>query len=126
AYGVQEAAQTYFSKDVQELTLAESAVLAGIVQSPSRYALYQTVKPENFDMDKHIPVGEVEILGEKYIAVFNQRAVNRQKVVLAKMLELGKITEEEYQQAINEDIISKINPGQKKVEGISSYFNDFV
>jgi len=116
AYGVQEAAQTYFSKDVQDLTLAESAVLAGIVQSPSRYALYQTVKPENLDIEKHIPVGEVEILGEKYIAVFNQRAIDRQRVVLRKMLELGKITEEEYKQALNEDIKSQINPGQKRLK----------
>jgi len=126
AYGVQEAAQTYFSKDVQDLTLAEAAVLAGIVQSPTRYALYQTIRPEDFDSEKHTPVGELEILGEKYIAIYNQRAVDRQKVVLSKMLELGKITQEEYNTAINEDIKSKIKPGQKKVEGISSYFSDFV
>lgn len=126
AYGVQEAAQTYFSKNVEDLTLAESAVLAGIVQSPSRFALYQTVKPENFDTEKHEPVGEVDIMGEKYIAVYNERAIERQKVVLAKMLELGKITQQEYNEAINEDIKSKIQPGQKKVEGISSYFNDFI
>ncbi len=126
AYGVQEAAQTYFSKDVQDLTLAEAAVLAGIVQSPTRYALYQTIRPEDFDSEKHTPVGELEILGEKYIAIYNQRAVDRQKVVLSKMLELGKITQEEYNAAINEDIKSKIKPGQKKVEGISSYFSDFV
>jgi len=126
AYGVQSAAETYFSKDVQDLTLAESAVLAAIVQSPSRYGLYQTIRPEDFDSQKHIEVGEVDIFGEKYIAVYNERAVERQKLVLAKMLELGKITEEEYNTAINEDILSKIKPGQKKVQGISSYFNDFV
>ena len=32
AYGVQEAAQTYFSKDVGDLTIAESALLAGVVK----------------------------------------------------------------------------------------------
>lgn len=126
AYGVQSAAETYFSKDVQDLTLAESAVLAAIVQSPSRYGLYQTIRPEDFNSEKHIQVGEIDIFGEKYIAVYNERAVERQKLVLAKMLELGKITEEEYNEAINEDILSKIKPGQKKVQGISSYFNDFV
>lgn len=126
AYGVQSAAETYFSKSVEELTLAESAVLAAIVQSPGRYGLYQTIKPEDFDSEKHIEVGEVDIFGEKYIAIYNQRAVDRQKLVLGKMLELGKITEEEYNAAINEDILSKIKPGQKKVQGISSYFNDFV
>src|SRR5699024_9240453 len=53
AYGVQAASQTYFAKDVQDLTIAESAVLAGIVQSPSGYALYQTIKPEDFDNERH-------------------------------------------------------------------------
>lgn len=126
AYGVQSAAETYFSKNVEDLTLAESAVLAAIVQSPSRYGLYQTIRPEDYDNEKHIKVGEVDIFGEKYIAIYNERALDRQKLVLAKMLELGKITEEEYNAAINEDILSKIKPGEKKIQGISSYFNDFV
>jgi membrane peptidoglycan carboxypeptidase len=37
AYGVEAAAQRYFSKHAKDLTLEESALLAGIVQSPSRY-----------------------------------------------------------------------------------------
>ena len=37
AYGVQAAAQTYWQKDASELTLLESATLAGVVQSPSLY-----------------------------------------------------------------------------------------
>ncbi len=37
AYGIQTAAQTYFHKPAKELTLAESALLAGLPQSPSRY-----------------------------------------------------------------------------------------
>src|SRR3989339_579878 len=36
-YGVESAAQSYFGKHVSELTLAESATLAGLPQSPSRY-----------------------------------------------------------------------------------------
>jgi penicillin-binding protein 1A len=36
-YGVQAASQTYFSKDVSELTLNECAVLAGVIQLPERY-----------------------------------------------------------------------------------------
>lgn len=38
AYGIQEAAQTYFGKDVGELTLAEGALLAGLPRSPSRFS----------------------------------------------------------------------------------------
>lgn len=39
-YGVQTAAQTYFGKNVEELTLTESAILAGLPQSPSYYSPY--------------------------------------------------------------------------------------
>lgn len=37
AYGMRAAAQTYFDKSLSELTLAESAMLAGLIQAPSRY-----------------------------------------------------------------------------------------
>ncbi|MBU5427059.1 PBP1A family penicillin-binding protein [Tissierella pigra] len=126
AYGVQEASQTYFSKNVEDLTLAESALFAGIVKSPTRYAPYHTIRPENFDPNKHHEVGRVEILGEKYITVYNEEAVKRQKIILKKMLELEKISESEYQSALNENIKENLKPGQKKIEGISSYFTDYV
>lgn len=38
AYGVQTAAQTYFGKNVQDLDLAESAMIAGVIKSPGRYS----------------------------------------------------------------------------------------
>ena len=38
AYGIQAAAQTYFGKDAKDLDLAEAALLAGLVQAPSRYS----------------------------------------------------------------------------------------
>ena len=38
AYGVEAAAQRYFAKSARHLTLAEAALLAGLVQSPSRLA----------------------------------------------------------------------------------------
>jgi len=40
AYGVQAAAENYFDKNVEDLTLAESALLAGLPQAPSRYSPY--------------------------------------------------------------------------------------
>lgn len=126
AYGVQEAAQTYFSKDVGDLTIAESALIAGIVKSPSRFSPYKTVRPENFDSGDYYEIAQLEILGEKYFAVYNQEAVDRQKLVLNKMLELGSITESEYELAINENIKFRLKPGQKKIEGISSHFVDYV
>lgn len=126
AYGVQEASQTYFSKNVEDLTIGEAATLAGIVKSPTKYSIYKTVKPENFDEANQIEVGRLDILGEKYIAVFNEEAVKRQKIVLNKMLELNKISKEEYDAAINEDIAAALKPGKKKINDITSYFNDLI
>ena len=126
AYGVQEAAQTYFSKNVEDLSLRESAAFAAIVKSPTKYAPYQTLRPEDFDSEKHTEVGRLDILGEQYIAVYNPEAVKRQKIVLGKMLELGKINEAEYNAALEEDIQANLKPGQKKIKGISSYFNDYI
>ena len=40
AYGIQAAAQTFFAKNSEDLTLAEAAVLAGLPQAPSRYSPY--------------------------------------------------------------------------------------
>ncbi len=91
AYGVQEAAQTYFSKDVGDLTIAESALLAGgVVKSTNQFQPYIRVRPEDFDSTKHYQVGEVDILGERYILVFNEESIARQKLVLKKMYDLEK------------------------------------
>lgn len=126
AYGVQAAAQTYFSKNVDELTVAESALLAGIIKSPRKYSPYQTIKPEDFNSDNQAEIGQIDILGEKYIAIYNAESVDRQKLVLGKMKELGKITDLEYNDALKQDIKESLKPGEKKITGISSYFTDFV
>lgn len=74
AYGVEAAAQTYFDKNAKDLTLAESAVIAGVAQAPTYY-----------NANKE--------------ALFA-----RQKNILKRMLEFGYITEEEYSQATEETI----------------------
>lgn len=74
AYGIQEAAQQYFAKNVSDLNLAESALLAGLPQSPTRYS----------------PFG-----------AHPELAKQRQLQVLDRMLEDEYITTEQYQDAIN-------------------------
>ncbi len=76
-YGVEEASQTYFSKKAADLTLAESAYLAAIPQSPSRYSPYGT----------HLDLLE-----------------NRKNLVLSRMQELGFITPTEYAAAKAEKV----------------------
>jgi len=85
-YGVEVASNYYFSKSASDLTLAESAFLAGINNSPN---LYSAFSEEQKDIDK---------------------VKTRTKTVVEKMYELGKeepdhkaaITEEEYKTAIAE------------------------
>ena len=62
-YGFEAAAKAYFGKDVKDLDLAESAILAGIIQSPSVYAPIVGTDPDAYkerqayvldQMDKHL------------------------------------------------------------------------
>ena len=126
AYGVQEAAQTFFSKDVGDLTIAEAAVLAGVVKSHVQFQPYMRVRPDNYDSNIHHKVGEADVLGERYILVFNPNSVERQRLVLSKMLELNMISEKEYREALDQDIKNSLKPGSKKLNDITSYFSDYV
>ncbi|WP_164995820.1 transglycosylase domain-containing protein [Miniphocaeibacter massiliensis] len=130
AYGVQAASKVYFNKDVSELTLAECASLASIVKSPSNYALYKTVLPENITKDD-IVVGdeEIELNGTMYKTVYNksENLENRQKRTLKNMLEEKFITQEEYDKAASENIANALSPGQNSTkQNISSYYIDLT
>jgi len=76
AYGVEAAARTYFDKRAIELNVAESALLAGLPQAPSRYSLI----------------------------LHYDRAKARQKYVLQRMREEGYLTEEQEKEALNTEI----------------------
>ncbi|MDP3387984.1 MAG: transglycosylase domain-containing protein [Eubacteriales bacterium] len=125
--GVQAAAFTYFSKDVNELTLAEAALLAGIPKADSRYAAFNRVVTGNDTaVDPDDIVGYVYVSGTQYTCVYNPISVDRQHVVLSRMLELGRINQAEYDTAMAQDIRASLNPGQKMNTEISSYFTDYV
>lgn len=124
AYGVQAAANTYFSKDLSELTIAEAAALASIPKAPTDYALYYTVPPEDAGDQKVL--SEINLSGEKYFAVYNPYFEDRQKYVLFKMHELNMISDEEYQAALQEDIASALNPPERRMADLSSYFTSLV
>lgn len=84
--GVQEAALYYFGKDVSELTLAESAVIAGITNLPSAYSPYL-----NYD-----------------------KSMQRKNLILSEMLKQNMISQDEYDKAITEEI--KLTKVQKEVD----------
>lgn len=123
-YGVQAAAQTYFSKDVSELTLAECAAIAGIVQSPTEFALFKTVPTSEVTNQKVF--GEFSIDGQKYSAIYNEKPFERQKDVLLKMKEENYISDKEYKEALSENVAEHIKPPKDKKPLMASYFNTLL
>lgn len=125
--GVQAASFAYFSKDVGDLTIAEAALLAGVPKADSKYAPYKKIRTgDDTDIEVEDIVGYVYVAGTKYTCIYNELSVERQKTVLFRMHELGKITDTEYEEALEQDIRTSLNPGQKKSIEISSYFTDYV
>lgn len=125
--GVQAASFAYFSKDVSELTIAEAALLAGVPKADTKYAPFKKIRTgDDTDIIPENIVGYVYVSGTKYSCIYNPKAVERQETVLFRMHELGKITDEEYEEALAQDIRASLNPGQKKNTEISSYFTDYV
>ena len=101
-YGVQAAARKYFNKDVWDLNLSECTTLAGITQNPTQYN----------------PIEHPEANAK------------RRKEVLDHMIDQGYITQEQYDQVINDDIYSEIQAAQVLNEEtdntVYSYFEDEV
>ena len=88
AHGVEAAAKTFFGKSVRELTIAESTVLASLPVAPTRFSPYGS--------NKNLLMGFYEVdeaSGEK---VFKK---GRKDLVLQRMLDLKKITFEEFKTA---------------------------
>ena len=100
AYGVQAAARQYFDKDVWDLNLSECATLAGITQNPTKFN--PITNPDS-----------------------NQK---RRKEVLQHMLDQNYITQEQYDDALADDVYSRIQAAQEKNSStentVYTYFED--
>jgi len=94
-HGMGEAARYYFGRNVEDLTLAESAALAGMIRAPNIYAPFRN------------PAA----------------AKDRRNLVLRRMLDLGKISEQEYQKAYGEPLRVSESPLPVKM---APYFVDYV
>ncbi len=125
AYGIEAAAQTYFSKDAVDLNIAEAALLAGIPKSPTNYSPFKSV-PEEYLKDDFKVIGTREIDGKDLYMVLNDDAFKRQRIVLMRMHELGYIDDKEYERAKNYDIVSALNPRNFKNHTMSTYSTDYI
>lgn len=125
AYGIEAAAQTYFSKSAVDLNIAEAALLASIPKSPTNYSPFKSVPPEYLEDDFRV-IGTREIDGKDLYMVLNDDAFKRQKTVLMRMHELGYINDTEYEKAKNFDIVSDLNPKNFKNHTMSTYSTDYI
>lgn len=99
AYGIEEAAQTYFAKSTKDLTVEEISLLVGLPQAPSAYDPYN-------HMDK---------------------AKNRQKAVLDCMVRENLITKEEAVEISNSEIVLNNSNAEKKTQYYKHpYFTSWV
>jgi len=122
AYGVNAAAQTYFSKNADDLTIPEAALIAGITQHPATHSPIKVVKKSNVDENDFV----IDSNDELYTTVFNENSLDRYKSVLGFMKLEEYITEEEYLDAVNTDLKTILNPSKNKNSEISSYFSDLL
>ena len=99
AYGVHQAAKTYFNKDLKDLTLAECASIAGIVKNPYGYDLKR----------------------------FPEKNAERRATVLYTMKEYGNISQAQYDQAMAEDVQAYKDTGEEDdSSSYQTYFEDAV
>ncbi|MBQ6440856.1 MAG: transglycosylase domain-containing protein [Mogibacterium sp.] len=112
-YGIKSAAYTYFGKDVEDLTLAESAALAALPQAPDTYAL---LKDEADDNTTYL---------KKYGLYANGLSVERRDLVLDLMAEQGFVEPEKAEKAKKK--LSKIlHPHIAKKPKELTYFTDYL
>ena len=96
AYGVEAASESYFNKRIDQLNLAEMAMMAGLVQAPSRYS----------------PVNNLK------------KAKDRQNYVLTRMVELEFISKEQKEKALRTQL--KIQSKESAYFTQAPYFTEFI
>jgi len=96
AYGVEAASESYFNKRLDQLNLAEMAMMAGLVKAPSRYS----------------PINSL------------RRARDRQAYVLTRMVELKFISQEEKEKALR--IPPKIQSKESAYFSKAPYFTELI
>lgn len=98
AYGIETAAQTYFGKATENITIPEAALLATLPRAPSKYSPFKN----------------------------SEKAVNRRDAALGKMRRLGFINKFQYQEAIAEPLPEKRHERKNKAPYFISYLRGIL
>ncbi|AND38812.1 transglycosylase domain-containing protein [Cytobacillus oceanisediminis] len=97
AWGIKRAAMKYYAKDVEDLSISEAALLAGLVKAPSAINPYQN----------------------------EDKAIERRNLVLDRMKEHSFISEKEWEKAKNEKLVFE-DGGGDPLKGKYPYYVDVV
>lgn len=98
AWGIKKAAQVYFAKEVEELTVAEAAMLAGVINVPTALDPYE-----------HL-----------------EKSTDRRNLVLSRMEEHGFLTKREYESAVKEKVVLDDTMPSDPLKGKYPYYVDHV
>ena len=109
--GVGAAAKNYFGKDVSELSLAECASLISITNNPTIYGPNSNVRMTNKD---------------GVVTTGRERNKQRQELVLSEMLRQGKISQEEYDAAVAEELVFTRAEDEDKESVIYNWYDEQV
>ena len=103
AYGVAAAAELYFNKSVEELTIAESAYIAALPKAPS-----------NFNPERHYERAKgrrdyvlIRMVEDGYISPAAAREAMDTKIVMAKRSKHDTVTADYYAEKVREEIVAK-------------------
>lgn len=121
-YGIERAARVYFSKDVKDLTLEESASLAALPQAPDAYSLIKDFDGTDYDVKTAtvINVGSHNLL-------CNDVSKDRRKLCLKFMKDQGYIDKSQYESASSKNLVDFINPHLPSDEDNNTdYFKDYL
>lgn len=116
AYGAESAAQRYFGKHAASLDLAESALLAGLIQSPSRYD--PTRDPVTATERRDVVLAEMRAQG--YITAAQEGAAKRSKIRLAVPEDTGSVAPY-FVEYVKRDLISRLGEDAVYQGGLRVY-----
>ncbi|MBR6162477.1 penicillin-binding protein 1A [bacterium] len=98
SYGVAAAAQTYFGKNLSDLTLPECALIAGLPQAPSVYSPYNNL----------------------------ELSTKRRNQVLGRMYKMGNISKSQYKEALNTPVVLAKDGARAGTSNAAPYFIGYV
>jgi len=122
SYGILAAAENYYGKRLEDLDLIECAALAALPKAPSEYAMIRTVMPGDVEpYDRRILLA-----GTQYVYLYNDNIEPRLKLILSEMYDQGYLTSERYENALKQNIRSRLHPRELEADSNADFFVSYA